>query len=92
MGELLGGGLTALLGVTASNVSNLWLLLVLTSCCMLVTLPMLRLLPDDLDSLGGRSEEEGAPLLEEGPVGGALGGHGDMELTEAMAIRRGHSP
>lgn len=94
MGELLGGTLTALLGVTASDVSHLWLLLVLTSCSMLVTLPLLRLLPEDLDSLGGHphaegvsEEAEGAPLLGEGP-----GNRGGVELVEPTATKRGHTP
>lgn len=62
---------------------------------MLLTLPLLRLLPDDLNSLSGhphteRGSEEGAPLLEEGPS--PRGARGDVELSEPTASKRGHTP
>ncbi len=99
LGELLGGALTALLGVTAEHVDNLWLLLVLTSSSMLLTLPLLRFLPHDLDSLGRVGGGVGGQSHTSND-GGSTDGRGEeeeeevrvplVEMGEAVVSKRAH--
>lgn len=58
VGSALGSALTAVLGVTGENFDNLALLVTICTLCGLAPLPLLRMLPADVDEERAEEEEQ----------------------------------